>query len=49
MAVSLIGVETLRPIRVTGHAVKRWSGFVLLAVGAWFVMLALIPGPVLLT
>ena len=39
--------EALRPIRMTGSTVKRWSGFVLLAVGAWFIVLATLPSPIL--
>jgi hypothetical protein len=49
VAVSFLNAETLRPVRMTGPAVKRWSGFVLVAVGLWFVILALVPGPVLLS
>jgi hypothetical protein len=28
--------------------VKRWSGYVLIAVGFWFILLAAVSGPVLL-
>ena len=45
--VSTVSRESLRPVRMTGHAVRRWSGFVLIAVGIWFVVLALLPGPIL--
>ncbi len=31
---------SLRSLRMAGPAVKRWSGFVLVAVGAWFIALA---------
>lgn len=47
VVVSTASVEALRPVRMTGHAVKRWSGFVLMAVGAWFVLLAVLPSPIL--
>lgn len=47
LVVSLVQSETLRPIRMTGPAVRRWGGFVLMAVGAWFVLLAVVPGPIL--
>jgi hypothetical protein len=32
---------------MTGSAVKQWSGYMLLAVGAWFVLLAVVPNPIL--
>lgn len=48
VAVSFLTIEALKPVRTTGPAVKRWSGFVLMAVGLWFVILALVPGPILL-
>ena len=47
VAVSVVSNEALRPVRLTGPAVRRWSGFVLVAVGAWFVLLAVIPSPIL--
>lgn len=47
VVVSTVSVETLRPVRMTGHAVKRWSGYVLIALGVWFVLLAILPGPIL--
>ena len=39
--------EALQSIRMTGPAVKRWSGYVLLAVGAWFILLAVLSDPIL--
>lgn len=47
VAVAAATAESLRPIRMTGSTVKRWSGFVLLAVGAWFIVLAALPSPIL--
>lgn len=47
VVVSTATVEALRPVRMTGPAVKRWGGYVLLAVGVWFMFLAVIPGPIL--
>ncbi len=39
--------DALRPVRMVSPAVKRWSGYVLMAVGAWFVLLASLPSPVI--
>jgi len=36
-----------RPIRITGTALKRSSGYVLLAFGAWFMLLSVLPSPIL--
>lgn len=47
VVVSLVSSDTLRPVRLTGGAVRRWSGFVLIVVGIWFLLLAVLPGPVL--
>ncbi|MEE8376095.1 MAG: hypothetical protein V3S26_07245 [Acidimicrobiia bacterium] len=47
VVVSIASTETLRPVRMTGSAVKKWSGYMLLAVGAWFVLLAVVPNPIL--
>jgi hypothetical protein len=49
VVVSTAGAEALRPVRMTGHAVKRWSGFVLIAVGAWFILIAALHSPILWT
>ena len=47
VVVSLVSSDTLRPIRLTGGAVRRWSGFVLIVVGTWFLLLAVLPSPIL--
>jgi len=47
LSVASITAETLRPIRMTGPTVRRWSGFILLIVGAWFVVLAALRTPIL--
>lgn len=46
LTVASISAATLLPVRMTGPAVKRWSGFVLVAVGAWFVVIAFLPSPI---
>ncbi|MEE8457983.1 MAG: hypothetical protein V3S28_08035 [Acidimicrobiia bacterium] len=48
VAVSFMNADALRPVRTTGPTVKRWSGYVLIAVGFWFILLAAVSGPVLL-
>lgn len=50
LVVALVGVTTLRsrflqPIRMVGSSVKKSSGYVLMAVGAWFVVLAASTSP----
>ncbi len=47
LAVSSSRAAALRPVRMVGPAVRRWSGVVLAAVGLWFVVLAVAPRPVL--
>lgn len=47
VVVSTVTVETSRTIRMTGPAVKCWSGYILLTVGAWFIFLALLSDPIL--
>lgn len=46
--VSFASGESLRAIRMSGSAVKRWSGWVLVVVGLWFVALAAASSPALL-
>lgn len=46
--VSVVSVELLTPIRMTGHTVKRWSGYLLVVVGIWFVALAVLSDPILI-
>ena len=47
VVVSTVSSEALRPMRLAGPAVRRWGGYVLLIVGGWFVVLAVLPGPIL--
>ena len=37
--------DAMRPLRMTGPAVKRWSGYVMLIIGGWFIVLAALPSP----
>lgn len=48
VAVSFMNADALRPVRTTGPTVKRWSGYVLIAVGFWFILLTAVSGPILL-
>jgi hypothetical protein len=48
--VASVGVTTLRgrflePVRMVGSSVKKSSGYVLMAVGAWFIVLAASTSP----
>lgn len=47
VVVSTVSIEVLRPMRLAGPAVRRWGGYVLLGVGTWFAVLAVLPGPIL--
>ena len=47
IGVAVVTGDALRPVRMVSPAIKRWSGFVLMAVGAWFVVLAALPSPVI--
>lgn len=49
VVVSIVRLEALRPVRMTGPAVKRWSGYILLAVGVWFIILVVFSDPVLVS
>jgi hydrogenase/urease accessory protein HupE len=44
--ISSAGTAVLKPVRTSGPTVKRFSGFVLVAVGIWFVFLAFVPSPI---
>ncbi len=48
VAVSFMNADALGPVRTTGPTVKRWSGYVLIVVGLWFILLSVASGPVLL-
>jgi hypothetical protein len=45
--VSSITSAALKPIKMTGPAVRRFSGYVLLLVGGWFIVLAFLPTPII--
>ncbi len=50
LLVASIGVTTLKsrflsPVRMVGSSVKKSSGYVLMAVGVWFIVLAASPSP----
>ena len=45
--VSAVDATSFQPMRMVGPTLKRWSGFVLVAVGVWFVTLATLSDPIL--
>ncbi len=47
VAVTLTTRQWIKPARMVGGGVRRWSGFVLVAVGLWFSMLSLLPSPLI--
>jgi len=47
VGVAAVTGDRLRPVRMVGPTVKRWGGSVLIAVGAWFVLLAALPSPLI--
>ena len=47
VAVSFLNAEVLRTVRSTGSTVKRSSGYVLIIVGSWFVLLAALRSPII--
>lgn len=47
ITIGAIGPARVRALRTVGPAVKRWSGSVLVAVGVWFLVLALLPDPII--
>lgn len=47
VTVAMTSAEWIRPARMVGGGVRRWSGYVLAAVGIWFLVLAALPSPVL--
>ncbi|MEX0825455.1 MAG: cytochrome c biogenesis protein CcdA [Acidimicrobiia bacterium] len=47
VAVSLATGESLRAFRMVGSSVRKWSGYVLIALGSWFVLLVALPSPLI--
>ncbi|MCH7668819.1 MAG: hypothetical protein IIC71_06420 [Acidobacteria bacterium] len=47
VAVSFLNAEVLRTVRSTGSTVKRSSGYILIIVGSWFVVLAALRSPII--
>ena len=48
ITVSVVSNEWIRPVRMVGGGVRRWSGFVLIFVGVWFLILSTLSSPVIL-
>ena len=47
IAVSFAWSEWIRPARMVGGGVRRWSGFILMFVGGWFLLLSILPSPII--
>lgn len=47
IGVTLAGGDTLRAVRMVGSSVRRWSGYLLIALGVWFSILAALPSPLI--
>lgn len=43
LIVPRVAIEAIRPLRMVGPAVKHWSGWVLVVVGGWFLLIAVTP------
>ena len=43
--VSTVTAGAEGPVRMVGPVVRRWAGYVMLAVGLWFLALTLLPRP----
>lgn len=46
-SVSSISSTTLKPLGMTGSAVRTFSGYILILVGGWFILLAFLPSPII--
>lgn len=47
IGVSFATGESLRALRMVGPSVRKWRAYVLVALGAWFLLLAALPSPLL--
>ncbi len=47
VGVGTLNSQVLQPIRMVGSAVKKWSGYVLVAVGIWFLFLVILRSPII--
>jgi hypothetical protein len=47
ITVSLVSNDWIRPARMVGGGVRRWSGFILMFVGGWFLILSILPSPII--
>lgn len=48
IAVTVASTEWIKPARMVGGGVRRWSGFALIAVGSWFLLLSILPTPIII-
>ncbi|MEA2002670.1 MAG: hypothetical protein U9N84_12420 [Actinomycetota bacterium] len=47
LVVAKVKETLLPPVRMVGPTVKRWSGYVLIGVGGWFIVLATLRSPII--
>lgn len=47
VVVTFVSDEWVRPSRMVGGGVRMWSGFVLIGVGVWFLVLSMIASPII--
>ena len=47
IGVSVATTESVQPVRMVGSTIRRGSGYVLMAAGVWFVVLALAASPLI--
>lgn len=47
VTVTIARDTAIGPVRMIGPAVRRWSGYVLVVVGAWFLVTVGLPTPIL--
>lgn len=45
VAIGRVGAGSLKELRLSGPAVRRWSGYVLVMIALWFAVLAVLPRP----
>ena len=47
IGVGLAAGDSLRAVRMVGPSVRKWSGYILITLGAWFFLLAALPSPLI--
>lgn len=47
LAVTKVRDTLFPPVRMVGATVKRWSGYILIGVGIWFIVLSALRSPII--